>query len=119
MAGTNDVAQNRDLPNAPNRLVQLIDKAFAASPNATVIVSSLVPLSISQANVDSYNTRIQSLIQQKITSGQHVVWVSMSALTNSDLSDGVHPSAGGYVKMGQAWYTGWVSAVQKGWIRPS
>ncbi|KAF6754018.1 lipolytic enzyme [Ephemerocybe angulata] len=117
MAGTNDVAQNQDLNNAPTRLTTLVDKIFTASPNATVLVASIPPLSIAQANVNSYNTRLEAAIQAKISAGQHVVWVSMSALTNSDLSDGVHPSAAGYIKMGVAWHAGWVSAKAKGWIR--
>jgi lysophospholipase L1-like esterase len=115
MAGTNDMI-GQDVSNAPTRFMQLIDKIFTASPDATVFVASLIPLSFSQANVDQYNTRIQTLVQQRITSGQKLVWVSMASVTNSDLADGVHPNAGGYVKMGQAWYNGWVSARQRGWV---
>ncbi|RXW18293.1 hypothetical protein EST38_g7560 [Candolleomyces aberdarensis] len=115
MAGTNDMI-GQDVSNAPTRFMQLIDKIFTASPQATVFVASLIPLSFSQSNVDQYNSRIQSLIQQSISSGQKVVWVSMASVTNSDLADGVHPNAGGYVKMGQAWYNGWVSARQSGWV---
>ncbi|KAF5341931.1 hypothetical protein D9611_001090 [Ephemerocybe angulata] len=117
MAGTNDIGQNQDLANAPTRLTTLVDKIFTASPNATVLVASVPPLSFSQANVDSYNTRLEAAIKAKISAGQHIVWVSMSALTNSDLSDGIHPGAGGYIKMGAAWHAGWVSAKAKGWIR--
>ncbi|KAF6746683.1 lipolytic enzyme [Ephemerocybe angulata] len=109
MAGTNDIGQNQDLANAPTRLTTLVDKILTASPNATVLVAS--------ANVDSYNARLEAAIKAKISAGQHVVWVSMSALTNSDLSDGIHPGAGGYIKMGAAWHAGWVSAKAKGWIR--
>ncbi|KAG2022341.1 lipolytic enzyme [Coprinopsis cinerea AmutBmut pab1-1] len=115
-AGTNDMAQNRDLANAPNRLMALVDKILTASPNATVLVASLVPLSFGQANVNTYNTRIQQLVEQKAAQGQHVVFVSMAAVTNSDLADGVHPNANGYQKMATAWYNGWISAKQKGWI---
>jgi lysophospholipase L1-like esterase len=96
--------------------MQLVDKIYAASPSATVMVASLIPLSFGQANVDAYNQRIQALVQTRISQGQHIVWVSMSAVTTSDLADGVHPNAGGYVKMGTAWYNGWISARQKGWI---
>ena len=115
MAGTNDMI-GQDVSNAPTRFMQLIDKIFTASPDATVLVASLIPLSFSQSNVDSYNSRIQTLVQQRITSGQKLVWVSMASVTTSDLADGVHPNAGGYVKMGQAWYNGWVGARQRGWV---
>jgi hypothetical protein len=33
---------------------------------------------------------------------------SCSGTKGSSSADGVHPNAGGYVKMGQAWYNGWV-----------
>ncbi|RXW18124.1 hypothetical protein EST38_g7732 [Candolleomyces aberdarensis] len=115
MAGTNDMI-GQDVANAPTRFTQLIDKIFTGSPDATVFVASLIPLSFSQSNVDQYNSRIQSLVQQRISSGQKLVWVSMASVTNSDLADGVHPNAGGYVKMGQAWYNGWVGARQRGWV---
>ncbi|TFK18661.1 lipolytic enzyme [Coprinopsis marcescibilis] len=115
-AGTNDMAQNRDINNAPNRLITLVDKIFTASPNATVLVASLVPLSFGQANVDRYNTQVKTLVDGKASQGQHVVFVSMSAVTTGDLADGVHPNANGYNKMAQAWYAGWISAKQKGWI---
>lgn len=117
MAGTNDMVGSGDTGAAANRLIALVDKILSASPSSTVLVASLVPLSFGQANVDSYNNRIRPLIEAKTAAGQHVVFVSMAALTNSDLSDGVHPSAGGYVKMGQAWYRGWQTAKEKGWIR--
>lgn len=102
--------------DAPARLMTLVDKIFTASPNATVLIASLIPLSFSQANVDSYNQRIQALTTTRSTQGQHVVFVSMSAVTTGDLADGVHPNANGYQKMATAWYAGWISAKQKGWI---
>jgi len=116
MAGTNDVAQNRDLANGQNRLGNLVDKIFKASPDAVVIVASLVPLPMAQANVDGYNSRLKTLIQQRISSGQRIVWVEMSSVLSSDLADGVHPNAAGYVKMGNVFFNGWKSAVEKGWI---
>ncbi|TFK18660.1 SGNH hydrolase [Coprinopsis marcescibilis] len=118
-AGTNDVGQNRDLANAPNRLMGLVDKIFAASPNSTVLVASLVPLPFfadGQAKIDSFNERIQPLLEQKISLGLHVVFISMAAITNADLADGIHPNDRGYQKMADAWYAGWISAKQKGWI---
>ena len=115
MAGTNDMI-GQDVSNAPTRLMQLIDKIFTASPDATVLVASLIPLSFSQSNVDQYNSRIQSLIQQRITSGQKLVWVSMASVTNSDLADVLHPNAGGYVKMANAWAAGLQTAANNEWI---
>ena len=115
MAGTNDMISASN--GAPNRLMSLIDTVYTASPQATVLVASLIPLSFAQANVDNYNREIQRLIEARATSGQKIAFVSMSSITNSDLADGVHPNAGGYVKMGTAFYNAWTAAVSKGFIR--
>jgi lysophospholipase L1-like esterase len=41
----------------------------------------------------------------------------MAAVLNGDLADGVHPNAVGYVKMGQAWASGFFSAVENGLLK--
>lgn len=117
-AGTNDM-YGTDPANAPTRFMQLIDKIVSASPNTTILAASIIPISFSQANVNSFNQRIESSLQQRISQGQRIVLVSMSAVTTSDLPDGIHPNAAGYVKMGRAFYDGWKSGVQKGWIPPA
>ena len=121
MAGTNDVILNRDLVNAPQRLIQLVDKITLTSPNTTVLVGSLTPLPFfnRQGAVDRFNAALQGLVLAKASAGQSVVWVSMAAIVNADLADGVHPNAGGYVKMAQAWASGFLSAAGNGLIKQS
>ena len=103
--GTNDITQNRDLPNAPNRLAALIDKITTNAPNAYVFVATIIPAGFSDAQIRSYNAAIPQIVQNRANAGRRVYLVNMySALTTADLADGVHPNATGYSKMATTWY---------------
>jgi len=110
--GTNDIAQNDDLPNAPNRLSTLIDHITATVPTAEVFVAQIIPLGSPalEANVKTFNAAIPGIVQSKVAAGKHVHLVDMhSALTTADLADGVHPNAGGYDKMAAVWFNALLS----------
>jgi lysophospholipase L1-like esterase len=103
--GTNDILQNVDLPNAPNRLSALIDHITATVPAADVFVATIVPISGRDADVRTFNGAIPGIVQAKVNAGRHVHLVNMfPALTTTDLADGVHPTAGGYDKMAAVWF---------------
>ena len=103
--GTNDITQNDDLPNAPNRLSALIDHITNTVPNAEVFVAQIIPLSFDTAQVNAFNAEIPGIVASKAAAGKHVHLVDMhSALSAADLQDGVHPNAGGYDKMAAVWY---------------
>ena len=105
--GTNDVLQNFNLSGAPGRLSTLIDHITAAAPSAEVFVATIIPLSSSsqESAARTYNAAIPGIVQSKVNSGKHVHLVDMhSALTTADLTDGIHPTAGGYDKMAATWY---------------
>ncbi|KAF7314754.1 Lipolytic enzyme [Mycena kentingensis (nom. inval.)] len=116
MAGTNDVALNSDLANAPTRLFSLVDTIFRTCPDATVVVATLTPL-FNQAAINSYNTNVTATVARRATSGQHILLASMAAIASSDLADGVHPNNNGYVKMANAWLAAVQQAGRNGWIR--
>jgi lysophospholipase L1-like esterase len=106
--GTNDVLQNFNLSTAPNRLSTLIDHITNTAPTAEVFVAQITPLS--NANQDAaartFNAAIPGIVQSKVNAGKHVHLVDMhSALTTGDLTDGIHPTAGGYDKMAATWFT--------------
>ncbi len=103
--GTNDISQKYDLNNAPNRLSDLIDKICAKLPTGgKLYVATIIP--ISYADPRSYNSQLSGIVQNKSSQGKPVYLVDMySALTLSDLAtDGVHPNANGYNKMGDVWF---------------
>src|SRR4051812_14742464 len=110
--GTNDVIQNDDLANAPNRLSALIDHITATAPDAEVFVATIIPLSSAsgEAAVRTYNAAIPGIVASKVNAGKHVHLVDMhAALTTADLADGVHPNATGYDKMAATWFNALLS----------
>ena len=108
MAGTNDVLQDHDLKGAPGRLSDLIEQIRRDDPPAQVLVASIPPLSLSsglEAKAEAYNAQIPGLVAAKAALGEPVVFVDVHAvLTPADLTDGIHPNPGGYVKIGDAWF---------------
>ncbi|MFC7483936.1 SGNH/GDSL hydrolase family protein [Luedemannella flava] len=105
--GTNDILQNYNVSGAPGRLSTLLDRITSTAPNAEVFVAQIITLSNSgQANaVRTFNSALPAIVQSKVNAGKRVHLVDMySALTTSDLIDGVHPTANGYDKMAARWY---------------
>jgi lysophospholipase L1-like esterase len=105
--GTNDVLQNFNLGTAPNRLSTLIDHITSTAPTAEVFVAQITPLanSTQDAAGRTFNSAIPGIVQGKVSAGKHVHLVDMhSALTTADLTDGIHPTAGGYDKMAATWF---------------
>jgi lysophospholipase L1-like esterase len=107
LLGTNDVTEDYDLPNAPARLSGLIDDITATVPGVELFVSSIVTLAdpLLAARVETFNATIPGIAQAKAAQGHHVHFIDMhSALSTSDLADGVHPNTNGYAKMAARWY---------------
>jgi lysophospholipase L1-like esterase len=106
--GTNDMIRN--MGGAPARLSGLLDRITDHSPDTKVFVSTIIPLSSADSAVRTFNAAIPSMVQGKVNAGKKVYLVDMySALTGSDLADGVHPNAGGYSKMAARWYNALLS----------
>ena len=105
--GTNDVLQNFNLSTAPNRLSTLLDHITNTAPTAEVFVAQITPLAnaTQDAAARNFNSAIPGIVQSKVNAGRHVHLVDMhSALTTADLTDGIHPTAGGYDKMAATWF---------------
>ncbi|WNZ43989.1 GDSL-type esterase/lipase family protein [Leptolyngbya boryana CZ1] len=121
MIGTNDIINQIDLPNAPNRLSNLIDQITNQSPNTQVLVASIFPLTridpvFTDANLRqqaiNYNAQIPNIVNAKRAQGKQVSFVDMySALDENDLlSDGVHTKSSGNQKASNAWYNAIINA---------
>jgi lysophospholipase L1-like esterase len=113
MIGTNDINGNVDVPNAPNRLGQLLDSIFARSANILVVLAQIVPSRTdgTNNNIRTYNAAMPNLVQMRVGQGHHVVLVDMygaftadSNYKNSLLGDNLHPNQTGYNKMADVWF---------------
>lgn len=111
MIGTNNLGRDT-VRKAHARLSHLIDKITGHSPKTELLVSSIAPVDPSvrgenRANKGrQFNALIPDLVDDKVAQGKKVTFVDVGgSLTVKDLvSDGVHPNAKGYNKMGNRWY---------------
>lgn len=111
MSGTNDT-RTSSLTEMYADLSNLIDQITARSPNTNLLVSSIAPADpsdLGQTRADktqNFNALIPDLVSDKVEQGKKVAFVNAGgSLTLNDLvSDGKHPNAQGYNKLGNAWY---------------
>jgi hypothetical protein len=92
---------------APDDLRDLIDSIYGVLPNVTLYVSSLTVRDEWQEDgrVETFNATLPGIVADNQLLGRDVHFVDMYPhLTVDDLSDAVHPNAGGYQKMGQVWF---------------
>ncbi|MFC8077741.1 SGNH/GDSL hydrolase family protein [Streptomyces sp. NPDC057307] len=104
LIGTNDMNQNYDIDNAPQRLSQLIDHILAAQPHCELLVATVPPQHnpVHERRLRSYNKAIPTVVARK---GPQVHLVDMNdAMTTADLGDAVHPSRAGHERMALVWY---------------
>jgi lysophospholipase L1-like esterase len=113
MIGTNDVATNNDVADAPNRLARLVDSITAHAPRAVVVVAEIVPTRIAEVNagIEAYNAGVAAIVKARAAGGKHVALVDMyGAFTaNTDfrtayMADDLHPNDSGYDVMAGVWY---------------
>jgi len=102
--GTNDMNMS-DPGGAPARLATLLDKLTTMAPNALIVVAKIIPLTSNMARVNTFNTAIAPLVQQRRDAGKHIILVDQNTgFPTGELGDGIHPNAAGYVRMAGVWY---------------
>lgn len=118
LAGTNDMVRNVDVGNAHHRLSRLIDDIYAWSPGVAIVVGTLPPSrdDTIQNRIDAYNASVWTMLGGRIADGDHLVRVDLSAVTETDLDDVVHPDDAGYVKIADAFYAGIRTALVNDWV---
>ena len=109
--GTNEFLQNYHTSAAPYELAALVTRISELRPNAEILLSTITPLSVSSQNaeVQAFNAALggpDGIVAQLQKLGEKVALVNAGgSLVGSDLSpDGGHPTAAGYVKLGNAWF---------------
>jgi lysophospholipase L1-like esterase len=121
MIGANDANGNALGTVMRDRLSVLIDEITSAVPNTYLLVSPITPFdsprgtAAKSQNIALYNSLIPALVAQKASQGKKVYLAEAGNTLaagdmngdNSftiDLNDGIHPTADGYNKLGNAWY---------------
>ena len=116
--GINDLGNDDDVTDAPNRLASLIDQTLAAEPDATVLVAQLVINGdpTIESRVVTFNNALPAIVQARASAGKHVYLVNMSALTTANLDGTLHPNDSGYQLMANAWDAAIQQVIANGWI---
>jgi lysophospholipase L1-like esterase len=109
LIGTNDCIQNYDLPNAMNRLSDLIANIRLGAPNSVIFIATTVPNGTpdTEARVLTYNSDLAKFVQTRMQTDTKIHFVDLYKLANlqaTDLIDGVHPTPTGYAILGQVWF---------------
>ncbi|XXH03827.1 hypothetical protein Hte_010233 [Hypoxylon texense] len=111
-AGTNDCIGSDDLPDAGNRVTDLLNDLFKQSPKATVILSTLLvnrDAAVAKRIAD-FNDQLKQVANKFQLYGKRLVLVDMQGEkgpTKEDLiKDGTHPNDVGYEKMADVWFDG-------------
>ena len=108
MIGTNDVLQNFNLSTAPSRLDSLVNAIFTNDKGVKLYLASITPLANSSqdALAVTYNSSIPGIVSKYAAMGDNAHFVDMHSALNpaTDLSDGIHPTSGGFQKMATTWY---------------
>jgi lysophospholipase L1-like esterase len=113
MIGTNDVNLSDDLPNAPQRLADLVDSILGTDPTLLLVLAQITPSTSDSlnANIQTYNAAMPALVAARAMAGKHIVLVDMydalasdPSYATADFSDMVHPNDTGYTHMAKVWY---------------
>lgn len=118
--GTNDMNDDIDPAGAPDRLSHLLDTVFAADPDVTVVLSSLIPsrLSATEQRIQQFNAQLPDFVSHynyRHFSNQ-VVFDNMDSVQAGDLVDDLHPDDAGYAKMAGVFADGVETAVSYGFV---
>ncbi len=110
MIGANNASSGYRSEGAPYALAALITQITRLKPDARVIVSTLTPMvnADAEARVEAFNKSLggpDGIVAQLQKLGEKVSLADVGAsLTTADLIDGLHPTAEGYTKLGNAWF---------------
>ncbi len=105
MIGSNDINLGYDMPNAPARLSDLVTHIYGYRPGVKLYLASIIPMVGHEPDVQAFNAAIPGVVSAHRALGRDVVYVPMYESVNisTDLADGLHPNALGYLHMAQAW----------------
>ncbi|MDD4442892.1 MAG: GDSL-type esterase/lipase family protein [Kiritimatiellae bacterium] len=105
--GTNDSGGGTLFTNAVDRLDALVTRIARCQPSAHIIVTTLMKRGEPNytAITNWFNPFVPGKVAAQQALGRRVHFLDMHAyLELSDMGDNLHPNAGGYLKMANAWF---------------
>lgn len=123
-AGTNDAAQDNDIWNAGLRMAALLDSLWAVTPDATVLLSTLL-INLNgdtESRASIINAQFVGLAADWRAQGRRIVLVDMHGPDGpqaGEMSDPTHPNDTGFAKMAALWFRGIQDAAASGFIQPA
>jgi lysophospholipase L1-like esterase len=108
-AGSNDCLQNFQLDAFGERMDNMLEYLWQASPFSTVVLSTLLVNADKQVNsrVLRVNSSLRDLVLSKEAERKRIVLADMYSPEGpqlNDLMDGTHPNDEGYKKMADIWF---------------
>ncbi|KAK7224901.1 hypothetical protein V2G26_012904 [Clonostachys chloroleuca] len=109
--GTNDAVQNFKIDEAGKRMDELLDFLWTATPDANVVLSTLVRNkdANTDARVVKINKQFEDLVSRRKSNGNSKI--ALADMHGSDgpqdadiNSDGTHPNDTGFKKMSNIWF---------------
>ncbi|KAJ0414657.1 SGNH hydrolase-type esterase domain-containing protein [Aspergillus carlsbadensis] len=122
-AGSNDCLQDFDIGSAGARIDAMLEDLWkAGSPDATVVLSTLVVAADTSVNdrVLRVNEQIRELVAKQRSAGKENIFLADMYCSAGGpqlaelVSDGIHPNDEGYIKMARIWAASIGEAVQAG-----
>ncbi|KAI1424719.1 carbohydrate esterase family 3 protein [Xylaria sp. FL1777] len=125
--GSNDCLQKHDTENAGKRMRDLINYLFNTSPRATIIMSTLLTNTVPDKEpcILDLNIQIRKLASALEREGRPVVLAEMHCEQGlpyrpvpADISpDGTHPFDGGYALMADIFFSAFLEADSRGFLK--
>lgn len=121
-AGTNDCGQNFDVANAGVRVNDMLNYLWSVTPDATVILSTLlINLEApTEQRVGVFNEQVRGLVWDLANNqGKRIVLAEMhgpDGPTEEVMDDQTHPTDQGFGRMADIWHRSFEQAVAAGYI---
>ena len=121
--GTNDARENDDPEGAGDRMNDMLEFLWDATPDSTVILGSLTVNCNEEhdKHVQTINGKYAELSDKLFGEGRRIVFADMhndNGPTCEDMSeeDGFHPTDAGFTKMADIWFDAIEEAKENGWF---
>ena len=119
-AGTNDAVHDDDHLNAGRRMRLMLRDLWKMTPDATIILSTLIPTQgiDGDGRVVMINVQLNSLVEELAAEGAKIVLANMrwNGPTLDHIPDGTHPDDYGFKLMADIWFDAIEEAKDRGYL---